>query len=459
MAKSVKRSANNKATPSVLVQPYAYHDARNSILLADVVEGLLAGGRIFLSGGAGTGKTTLVRRIANQLVQRGKHVVLAASTGIAACQLRDETGIHNSHYCQGPSTLHAVASLPRAEMPDSNRRIEWGRRKLERASVIIIDEISMVDRVTFDRFLQRVESGMGVLAVGDFFQLPPVPRNEEGLPDFAFFSMSFADFALIDLQTVLRQAEPHFIEFLRGLRQGQVDSDVLKNAHREFDPDYPVLFGTNRQADAYNQRRIGQIDSPSVYSVCQVTKGDREEAAQWLQSHTRAKTTLEIKKQMRVLCIQNHEDLVNGDLGTVIDICTECATGTELPHWIDVEFDRNGLGIRRLNPLEFQERVWDSRKDAEQVKFTAVQYPIVPAYALTVHKAQGMTLDVVNVDGSHVNFVPGHVYVALSRARTLDGVRLRNARGFAAFNDSAVLRYYEKACRFQGTGDPDAHRL
>ncbi len=441
------RHDETNATP--LPQPYAYHDARNPVLLSDIVEGLLAGARMFLSGGAGTGKTTLVRRIANQLVQRGKHVVLAASTGIAACQLRDETGIHNSRYCQGPSTLHAVASLPRVEMPDSNRRREWGRRKLERAAVIIIDEISMVDRLTFDRFLERVEPGTGILAVGDFFQLPPVPRNEEGLPDFAFYSLAFADFELIDLQTVLRQAEPHFVQFLKGLRQGQVDSDVLQNAHRPFDPDYPVLFGTNRQADAYNRRRIDQIDAPSVHSTCQVTKGDRDEARQWLQSHTRAKTTLEIKQQMRVLCIQNHEDLVNGDLGTVVDICTDCVPGTELPLWIDVEFDRDEIGVRRLNPLEFQERVWDSRKETEQLKFSIVQYPIVPAYALTVHKAQGMTLDVVNVDGSHVNFVPGHVYVALSRARTLDGIRLRNAAGFAAFNDSAVLHYYEKAHRFQ----------
>ncbi|HPC96941.1 MAG TPA: AAA family ATPase [Sedimentisphaerales bacterium] len=450
MGRSAKKSDRDDAKPRVLPQPYPYHDARNPVLLSDVVEGLLSGRRIFLSGGAGTGKTTLVRRIANQLVQRSKHVVLAASTGIAACQLRDETGIHNSRYCQGPSTLHAVASLPRVEMPDSRRRREWGRRKLQRAHVVVVDEISMVDRVTFDRFLERVEPETGILVVGDFFQLPPVPRNEEGLPDFAFYSTSFADFELIDLQTVLRQAEPHFIEFLKDLRHGRVDAAVLERTQREFDPDYPVLFGTNRQADAHNQRRIDQIDAPSSYSVCQVRKGDREEAVQWLQSHTRAKATLQIKKQMRVLCIQNHEDLVNGDLGTVVDICTEYEPGTEMPYWIDVEFDRNGLGTRRLNPLEFQELVWNSRKDKEEVKFTVAQYPIVPAYALTVHKAQGMTLDVVNIDGSHVNFVPGHVYVALSRARTLDGVRLRNARGLAAFHDSAVRHYYERACRFQG---------
>ena len=187
MGRPAKKSDRDEAKSSVLVHPYPYHDARNPVLLADVVEGLLSGGRIFLSGGAGTGKTTLVRRIANQLVQRGKRVVLAASTGIAACQLRDETGIHNSRYCQGPSTLHAAAFLPRVEMPDSKRRIQSGRRKLKRADVVIVDEISMVDRITFDRFLERVEPETGLLVVGDFFQLPPVPRNEEGLPDFAFY--------------------------------------------------------------------------------------------------------------------------------------------------------------------------------------------------------------------------------------------------------------------------------
>jgi ATP-dependent DNA helicase PIF1 len=427
---------------------YPYYDARNPRLLEDIVRRLLEGKRLFLSGGAGTGKTTLVRRIAQQISDTGQEVVLTASTGLAACQLRDETGMHNGRYVKGPTTLHSAAYLPISQMPDSSRRISAGARKLEKAAVVVIDEISMLDRVTFDRFLQRVSPGTGLLAVGDFFQLPPVMKDENGEPDFAFHSPSFAGFELIELQTVLRQAEPRFIEFLKQLRDGAVDPSVLADVEGDFDPDYPVLFGTNLQADRYNQQCIAAIEEPSVISVCQVGTGNAEEATKWLETYTRAKARLELKRFLRVLCIQNHEELVNGDLGTIVGICNEALPDSGLPGWIDVQFDREGVGTRRVFPFEFQDRQWDSRHEKEEVRLAVLQFPVVPAYGLTVHKAQGMTLAVVNIDGSRVNFVPGHVYVALSRVQTLGGLRLRNPQGFHAFTEPTVLEYYRNARRF-----------
>ena len=423
-------------------------DARDPQLLSDIVESLLAGKRLFLSGGAGTGKTTLVRKIAETIGRRHEEIILAASTGLAACQLRDETGLHNSRYVKGPTTLHSAAYLPLVEMPDPSRRISKGRKKLEKASVIVVDEISMVDRVTFDRFLTRVSPGTGLLVVGDFHQLPPVLKNADGKPDFAFDSPAFNTFKLIDLQVVLRQAEPEFIEFLKSLRNGHVEEAMLARAFDEFDPSSPVLFGTNRQADAYNRRCIDGIGARSTYSTCCVKAGDTEPAIKWLETYTRAKAQLEIKPNMRVLCIQNHEGLVNGDLGTITDLSLEFEGGTELPRWIEVRFDRPSASLVRLAPFEFQERVWDTSQEEEEIKFAVAQYPIVPAYGLTVHKSQGMTLDVVNVDGSRVNFVPGHVYVALSRARTFGGIRLRKAEGLNAFGDPAVAQYYDRARRF-----------
>jgi ATP-dependent exoDNAse (exonuclease V) alpha subunit len=443
-----KRLSEGQTKPSGTLPSGPYDDARNPRLLTDIVDSLLAGEHLFLSGGAGTGKTTLVRKIAETLSRRHEEVVLAASTGLAACQLRDETGLHNSRYVRGPTTLHSAAYLPIVEMPDPTRRVSSGRRKLEKAAVIVIDEISMVDRITFDRFLTRVSPGTGLLVVGDFFQLPPVLKNPEGRPDFAFDSPAFNAFKLIDLQVVLRQAEPQFIDFLKALRNGKVEETILARAVDDFDPDYPVLFGTNRQADAYNRRCIDAIGARSTESGCCVKTGESELATKWLETYTRAKARLEIKRQMRVLCIQNHEGLVNGDLGTVTDLSDEFEGGTELPRWVEVRFDRQAVGQTRVYPFEFQERIWDSSKEQETIKYAVVQYPLVPAYGLTVHKSQGMTLDVVNVDGSRVNFVPGHVYVALSRARTFSGIRLRNAHGLNAFHDPAVVHYYEKARRF-----------
>ncbi len=429
-------------------ESYSYYDARNPRLLEDIVRRLLEGKRLFLSGGAGTGKTTLVRKIAQQISDTEQEIVLAASTGLAACQLRDETGIHNSRYVKGPTTLHSAAYLPISQMPDSSRRISAGARKLEKASVVVIDEISMLDRITFDRFLQRVSPGTGLLAVGDFFQLPPVMKDENGEPDFAFHSPAFAGFELIELETVLRQAEPRFIEFLKRLRNGDVDPSVLGDVVGDFDPDYPVLFGTNLQSDRYNQQCIGAIEEPSVVSIAKVQAGETEEATKWLETYTRAKTRLELKRFMRVLCVQNHEELVNGDLGTVMGICSEKTPNSDLPGWIDVQFDREDIGTRRVFPFEFQDRQWDTRSKKEEVRLSVLQFPIVPAYGLTVHKAQGMTLAVVNIDGSRVNFVPGHVYVALSRVQTLGGLRLRHPEGFHAFTDPTVLDYYRNARRF-----------
>jgi ATP-dependent DNA helicase PIF1 len=427
---------------------YPYYDARNPRLLEDIVRRLLDGKRLFLSGGAGTGKTTLVRQIAQEISEREYQVVLTASTGLAACQLRDETGLHNSPYVKGPTTLHSAAYLPISQMPDSSRRISTGARKLEKAAVIVIDEISMLDRITFDRFLQRVSPGTGLLAVGDFFQLPPVMKDENGEPDFAFHSPAFLSFELIELQTVLRQAEPRFIEFLKQLRNGRADPTVLAEVEGDFDPDYPVLFGTNLQADQHNRQCINAIEDHATVCACQVKKGEPEEAVKWLETYTRAKARLELKRYMRVLCVQNHEELVNGDLGTIVGIGSERMPDTELPFWIDVHFDREAIGTRRVHPFEFQDRQWDAQHKKEDVKVAVLQFPVVPAYGLTVHKAQGMTLAVVNIDGSRVNFVPGHVYVALSRVQTLGGLRLRHADRFYAFTEPAVLEYYRNARRF-----------
>jgi ATP-dependent DNA helicase PIF1 len=440
----MKRPTKDRTSPEC----YPYYDARNPSLLTDIIRSLLEGRRLFLSGGAGTGKTTLVRKIAKEVSRQGQEIVLTASTGLAACQLRDETGLHNSYYVKGPTTLHSAAYLPITQMPDSSRRISSGTRKLEKAAVIVIDEISMVDRVTFDRFLQRVCPGTGLLAVGDFFQLPPVLKDDSGQPDFAFHSPQFATFELIELKTVLRQAEPRFVQFLQHLRDGQVDSSMLNGVEGDFDPDYPVLFGTNLQADRHNRQCLHAIDEPSVFSICQVKTGDPEEAINWLESYTRTKARFEMRRFMRVLCIQNHEELVNGDLGTVIGISSEYLPETELPCWVDVQFDRKEVGTRRLFPFEFQERQWNAKSKKEDVRFAVLQYPVVPAYGLTVHKAQGMTLAVVNIDGSRINFVPGHVYVALSRVQTLAGLRLRSPDGFHAFTDPTVLEYYRNARRF-----------
>ncbi|MDP6380138.1 MAG: hypothetical protein QF662_02230, partial [Phycisphaerae bacterium] len=139
---------------------------------------------------------------------------------------------------------------------------------------------------------------------------------------------------------------------------------------------------------------------------------------------------------------QNHAKLVNGDLGTIIRIAREDWEGHG-PAWVEVEFDR--VGERRLPRYKWEKKKWT--KNREEVVFAVQQFPLIPAYGLTVHKAQGMSLDLVNVDGRKVNFAAGQVYVALSRCRTQAGLRVRNSNMFEAFTRESVEAYYRQAQR------------
>lgn len=176
-------------------------DSGDDELRRSVVAALLSGRRLFLSGGAGTGKTYFVRRLAQDLVTNRHITAIAASTGLAATLLCEEIQGAPALYLRGPGTLHSAALLPWSDEEDRSDLIFKGRLRLADARVIIIDEISMLDRLTFERFMQRVNPEVGILVVGDFFQLPPVREDENGEPDFAFQSLEFQSFELIELTT------------------------------------------------------------------------------------------------------------------------------------------------------------------------------------------------------------------------------------------------------------------
>ena len=421
-------------------------DSGDVELLKRVTENLLHGKRIFLSGAAGTGKTYLVKKIAKQIAAEQKVVYITASTGIAASLLFDEIGSRKSFFVKGPSTLHAAAMLPWTSEDDRQQLREAGMRRLRGTNVVIIDEISMLDSLTFDRFLKRIDHNTGLLVVGDFFQLPPIHTDAENGPDFAFKSPAFRDFELVELTKVYRQDDVDFLRFLERLRHGQNILPFYLDVSREFDLKHPVLFGTNLEAGGHNKKEMAKLKAKAYFSQCRVRIGNHEKALKWFDNYTRALQKLEMKKAMRVLCIQNHHKLVNGDLGTIVKIGKEYPE-KEGPMWLDVEFDRVGIGKQRIFPYRFEKRVWHN--DRHQVKFVVEQFPLIPAYGLTVHKAQGMSLDIVNIDGSRINFAGGQVYVAISRCRTKSGLRIMNANKFNAFDRDTVERYYQNAKRLQ----------
>jgi ATP-dependent DNA helicase PIF1 len=421
-------------------------------VLEALVNRLIAGERIFVTGAAGTGKTFLVKLIARTLAERRKTVYVTASTGIAASLLFDDIGQQGSLYVKGPSTLHAAAMLPRSDDEDEKSSIQVGRKKLSTSDVVIIDEISTLDKLTFSRFLKRLQRGRstGLLVVGDFYQLPPVREVENGEPDFVFRSKSFGTFELLELTNVYRQTNAAFVTFLEGLRHGECDRQFFARIPEVFDSRYPVLFGTKREAAIHNDRQLKALHTPPFMCECAVTVGNPKKALKWFSNYTRAVKRLEIKQGMRVLCIQNMPCpmvqggvLVNGDLGTIERVSEEQWEGHG-PEWVDICFDR--VGSIRIRRYPFKKEVNDGFQ--RRIIFEVNQFPFIPAYGLTVHKAQGMTLDVVNIDGNRVNFAAGQVYVAISRCRQETGLRIQNSNMFQAFTRPSVNRYYNTAPRF-----------
>jgi ATP-dependent exoDNAse (exonuclease V) alpha subunit len=213
--------------------------------------------------------------------------------------------------------------------------------------------------------------------------------------------------------------------------------------------DHPILFGTKAEATLHNERQIAAIRSKSFYSNAKVLVGERVKAIRWFENHTRAMQRFHFKRGMRVMCIQNHSlggrvIVANGDLGTIVGVGPASDDG--LPEFLRVTFDRFG-GTLPISRYEFKKTIFV--RGQERTVFKVKQFPFVPAYALTVHKAQGLTLDVANVDGARITFAAGQVYVAVSRCRTKGGLRIRNANGFNAFTRPQVEEYYGNARRFQ----------
>jgi len=421
-------------------------DSGNKKLLVRITEELLEGKRVFLSGAAGTGKTWLIKRIARKIAEKQKVVHITASTGIAASLLFDEIGVRESFFIKGPSTLHSAAMLPWTENRDNKRFIENGANRLRGTDIIIIDEISMLDSKTFGRFLKRIKVHTGILVVGDFFQLPPVARDVKNRPDFAFRSKAFKDFQLIELTKNYRQADESFLRFLDCLRHGENKRAFYLQVSPKFDQNYPTLFGTRREAAHKNFSELTRLSTKLHISNCCVKVGNPEEAIKWFKNYTRALQVCELKEGMRVLCIKNHKELVNGDLGTITHISTK-EGDQENPAWIEIEFDRSRIGKRKVEPYEFKRESWD--RNGPKVEFMVKQFPVVPAYGLTVHKAQGMTLDIVNIDGRKINFAAGQVYVVMSRCPSKEGLRVQNANMFEAFTRKSVERYYANAKRLE----------
>lgn len=386
-----------------------------------VAQGAGAQGNLFLTGRAGTGKTTLLRRF---MAEAGENAIVLAPTGVAAMHA-------------GGQTLHSFFKFPpRLIEPQDIKRLRT-TRLIRAAETLIIDEISMVradmldaiDRsLKLNRGSKRPFGGVRMILSGDLHQLPPVVRGEEvdilqerygGYYFFNAPAFREAEFALLALKHVFRQADPRFLALLGSLRSGRLtpaDQSILeglvsRQSAVDASQDSVVLTPNNANAFRINQARLDDLPGREKTFEAKIDGSFDEKAFP-------TEADLVLKEGARVMLIKNDPDgrWVNGSLCTVSGF-----SGRN----VLVELDGHSYEIEPTAWEKFKYNVdAETGKVSREVVGTFVQVPLRLAYAVTIHKAQGLTLDKVFIDFDSGMFAHGQAYVAFSRARSLEGLQI-----------------------------------
>lgn len=406
---------------------------------------------IFLTGKAGTGKTTFLKDV--KKYTKKNHIVLAP-TGVAAVNASAMT-IHSFFQFGFGPYVKGISE------PEGNYMMRREKRELIKSlELIIIDEISMVRADVLDHIndeLQRIRrnsepfGGVQLLMIGDLQQLPPItPDNELEILKPHYDSMYFfdskslrnSDYYCIELKSVYRQTDQRFIDILNRVRTGDVthsDLDELNSHHvADFRPaqgdNYIQLVTHNRMADAINQREMAALSADTFMFDAKVTGTFPEDAFPTSRQ-------LEIKKGAQVMFVKNDPDkrFINGMLGEVEEVSDDS---------IRVRLSGKD-NIVKVEPTAWENIRYHMNEETHKIESTKIgsfmQYPIKPAWAITIHKSQGLTFDKAVID-AHEAFSPGQAYVALSRCRSLDGMVLsEKLTQRAIITDSIVDEYMNGA--------------
>ncbi|XP_059198565.1 uncharacterized protein LOC131978809 [Centropristis striata] len=414
---------------------------------------------VFVTGGAGTGKTHLIKAIqyeAMRLLSRGCRdpddicVLLTAPTGIAAHNLNAAT-IHNAF------SIGIDVRLPYT--PLGEEKLNSLRAKYSSLQLLIIDEISMVDHKLLayihGRLRQIKQCGdyspfgnVSVIAVGDFYQLPPVKGKALYLDDVGVNLWSQL-FKIAELKTIVRQKDQVFAELLnrvrtrlKGTPMTASDIEILKGCETGEVSSALHIFPTNRQVNEHNVQQLFKSCPDYVEIEAQDFVNSKKTGKLELISghHSRAFDTcldekLLLGKDARVMLFKNldvADGLVNGVCGTVTHIVYPENDGKRFPQTVYVKFDDDRVGVQKRKRCAFASAVQmgSTGIGPEEERVTKKggmrrQFPLKLAWACTVHKVQGLTVDSAVVSLKKI-FAAGQAYVALSRVRNLSGLVIRD---------------------------------
>ncbi|MHB8261943.1 MAG: helix-turn-helix domain-containing protein [Bacteroidia bacterium] len=440
---------NEENNPALLASKFINHTQKN----------------IFLTGKAGTGKTTFLKHIVGHTHKKS---IIVAPTGIAAINA-------------GGVTIHSLFQLPfGAYVPTNqintaqhvslkindpvsvikNLQMHESKRKLLRElELLIIDEVSMLRADLLDaidmvlRYVRRKQSpfgGVQILFIGDLLQLPPVIKNEEWefLKTF-YTSIYFFDAQVlqkekpvyIELDKIYRQADDTFISLLNNLRNNQITENDIELLNKYYQPNfkpkadasYITLTTHNYKAFELNKTFLQELKSKSYYFEAEI-EDDFNEYAYPIEK------TLELKKGAQVMFVKNDstgaQRFFNGKIGVISFINADD---------IEVQFEDN-------TKLLLEKYTWENIKYKlnettneieEQTVGTFTQYPIKLAWAITVHKSQGLTFDKAIIDIGAA-FAPGQAYVALSRLRSLQGLVLTSEIRYNGIKENSTVTGFSK---------------
>lgn len=407
----------------------------------------------FITGKAGTGKSTFIHYFTQKTK---KTVVLMAFTGLAAANI-------------GGVTIHSFFRFPlRALLPgDEDIKVfhekDNKRKIIEDLDTIIIDEVSMLRA----DLLQAIDyslrknggdaskpfGGKQILFVGDLFQLPPVANGGDDFEQFLFNELFNSPY-FFDA-TAYKELAPGFLQFKKShrqkddvdfvglldqIRQCDVDEWTLDRINRRVDIMYApaptefniTLTSNNAIANQENRRRLNELSTPSYFFMADV-KGDYND-----QNGT-GNTLLELKKEAQIIFTRNDAKgrWVNGTIGKIEFIASDI---------IEVRLSDG-------NVYKIEKETWENRRYkydrgksrvVSELKGTFAQYPVKLAWAITIHKSQGLTFDKVIIDLGSGAFVNGQLYTALSRSRTLSGITLRRKiQSSDIIQDERLMRFYD----------------
>lgn len=413
---------------------------------------------IFLTGKAGTGKTTFL----NNFIQKTKKkYIVVAPTGIAAINAGGVT-IHSMF---GLPLRTFIPTLDRIDqnmannIPDLMHHFKYRKDKLKllrEVEILIIDEVSMLradvlDMMDFSlrhvRRNQQPFGGVQMLFIGDLYQLPPVVRDEFLLKKFynsPFFFDSYAikqvPLVTLELTKVYRQTDETFLEILNAIRDGEKEDIDFDKLNERYDPNfkptdeaYVYLTSHNRMADEINQKELKALPGKSYHY-------DAKVVGEFKETQYPNELVVELRVGSQIMFIRNdasgEKRYYNGKLAEVTRLDDD-----EI--WVRIDGDDEDYKLKQ--------EVWEQKAyslDAEKnikedVLGSFEQYPIRLAWAVTIHKSQGLTFDRLIIDAGK-SFASGQVYVALSRCRTLEGIVLKSKiTPDVIFSDHRVYQFQD----------------